>query len=195
MPKTKSASQLKQGRISFTNQKRTGSASKATPKGKSPATIKRASKKEHIDSDSSESLSDEVEIIESDDDARKSTRTGRPISYEDIESDDSVEAPPPPPKKGKAKSKGKSRKAAADEDQIVETEFPIHAEGETPEHQILREFDLTYDYGPCIGMSRMERWERADKMGLNPPQKVYGILQQHDTDDYLQCCFSRHGRF
>ncbi len=155
MPKTKSASQLKQGRISFTNQKRTGSASKATPKGKSPATIKRASKKEHIDSDSSESLSDEVEIIESDDDARKSTRTGRraymrsqsyssnsssAISYEDIESDDSVEAPPPPPKKGalclqyethiftlfvgKAKSKGKSRKAAADEDQIVETEFP-----------------------------------------------------------------------
>ncbi|KAF9024642.1 hypothetical protein BDZ89DRAFT_115153 [Hymenopellis radicata] len=92
--------------------------------------------------------------------------------------------------------KGKPRpKVAASEDEIVETEFPIHAEGETPEHQILREFDLTYEYGPCIGMSRIERWERADRMGLNPPQKVYGILQQHDTADYLQCCFARHGRF
>ncbi|KAF9024645.1 hypothetical protein BDZ89DRAFT_1162140 [Hymenopellis radicata] len=166
MPKTKSTSQSKQGRLSFPNQKRTGSASKATPKGKSPATIKRAPKKEQIESvESSESSDDDqVEIIESD-----GAGAGQTISHEDIDSDDSVEAPPPPKK--------------------------VHAEGETPEHQILREFDLTYEYGPCIGMSRIERWERADRMGLNPPQKVYGILQQHDTADYLQCCFARHGRF
>ncbi|KAF8909538.1 DNA polymerase delta, subunit 4-domain-containing protein [Mucidula mucida] len=192
MPKTKSASTLKQGRISFTNQKCTGSALKSTPKSKSGATIQRAPEKQQIESvESSDSSDDEVETIESDD-AGTSTRGGRPISYEDMESDDSVKGPPPP-KKGKGK--GRSRKAAAGDDEVVETKFPIHAEGETPEHQILREFDLTYDYGPCIGMSRMERWERADKMGLNPPQKVFGILLQHDTEDYVQCCFFRHGRF
>ncbi len=114
MPKTKSASTLKQGRISFTNQKRTGNASKSTPKSKSRATIQRAPEKQQIESvESPDSSDDEVEIIESDD-AGTSTRGGRraymrsqrysllililAISYEDMESADSVEGPPPPKK-------------------------------------------------------------------------------------------------
>lgn len=32
--------------------------------------------------------------------------------------------------------------------------------------------DSTYEYGPCIGVSRLERWERARAMGLNPPVAV-----------------------
>ncbi len=27
----------------------------------------------------------------------------------------------------------------------------------------------SYEYGPCVGVTRMERWERAAALGLNPP--------------------------
>ena len=30
----------------------------------------------------------------------------------------------------------------------------------------------SYEYGPCIGMTRLERWERAHALGLNPPTEV-----------------------
>ncbi|OBZ73719.1 DNA polymerase delta subunit 4 [Grifola frondosa] len=49
---------------------------------------------------------------------------------------------------------------------------PVHAEGQTMVHHILRVFDLSYEYGPCIGVTRLERWERADALGLNPPPEV-----------------------
>lgn len=39
-------------------------------------------------------------------------------------------------------------------------------------NEILRIFDLSYEYGPCLGVSRLERWERAQKAGLNPPIQV-----------------------
>ncbi|KAF8159366.1 DNA polymerase delta, subunit 4-domain-containing protein [Crassisporium funariophilum] len=52
----------------------------------------------------------------------------------------------------------------------------IHAENQTKIHEILRVFDLTYSYGPCVGVSRLERWERAQMLGLNPPKEVYEIL-------------------
>lgn len=37
---------------------------------------------------------------------------------------------------------------------------------------MLRVFDNTYDFGPCVGMTRLERWERAETLGLNPPPEV-----------------------
>jgi DNA polymerase delta subunit 4 len=30
----------------------------------------------------------------------------------------------------------------------------------------------SYEYGPCVGVSRLERWERASALGLNPPNEV-----------------------
>lgn len=48
----------------------------------------------------------------------------------------------------------------------------VHAEGQTKIHQMLRVFDNTYDYGPCVGLTRLERWERAEALGLNPPIEV-----------------------
>ena len=30
----------------------------------------------------------------------------------------------------------------------------------------------SYEYGPCVGMTRLERWERAHAFGLNPPPEV-----------------------
>ncbi|GLB41637.1 putative DNA polymerase delta, subunit 4 [Lyophyllum shimeji] len=53
---------------------------------------------------------------------------------------------------------------------------PIHANGQTKIHEILRVFDLSYEYGPFVGISRLERWERAAALGLNPPVEVKDIL-------------------
>ncbi|KAH9057458.1 DNA polymerase delta, subunit 4-domain-containing protein [Lactarius vividus] len=46
---------------------------------------------------------------------------------------------------------------------------PVHAKDQSPVHHILRIFDLSYEYGPCVGVTRMERWERASALGLDPP--------------------------
>ncbi|TFK71666.1 WLM-domain-containing protein [Pluteus cervinus] len=53
----------------------------------------------------------------------------------------------------------------------------IHGDNQTKVHEILRVFDLSYEYGPCIGMTRLERWERAAALGLNPPSEIREILQ------------------
>ncbi|KAI5118751.1 hypothetical protein M0805_004837 [Coniferiporia weirii] len=68
----------------------------------------------------------------------------------------------------------------------------IHAEKQTKVHHILRIFDTSYEYGPCVGMTRLERWERARAFGLNPPTEIRDILmtEQADKDDtYKQSVF------
>lgn len=49
--------------------------------------------------------------------------------------------------------------------------------------EVLRDFDLNSDYGPCLGITRMERWERARGLDLSPPENVKIILQEHPNDD------------
>ncbi|TFK29576.1 hypothetical protein FA15DRAFT_663715 [Coprinopsis marcescibilis] len=53
---------------------------------------------------------------------------------------------------------------------------PIHSKGMNKVEEILRTFDLNYDYGPCVGITRLKRWERANALGLNPPSEIYDIL-------------------
>ena len=50
---------------------------------------------------------------------------------------------------------------------------------------ILRDFDMTYEYGPCVGITRMERYDRADKLGLHPPKEVYKILATREGRSVL----------
>lgn len=42
---------------------------------------------------------------------------------------------------------------------------------------VLRQFDMNMAYGPCLGMSRLARWERAQRLGLNPPKEIEGLLK------------------
>ena len=42
--------------------------------------------------------------------------------------------------------------------------------------EILRKFDLQTEFGPCVGLSRLERWQRAQRLGKNPPLTVREIL-------------------
>ena len=54
--------------------------------------------------------------------------------------------------------------------------------------QILREFDLDWKFGPCIGLSRMERWERAQRFELDPPLHVKELMEKNSNDTmYTQC--------
>jgi len=56
----------------------------------------------------------------------------------------------------------------------------VHPENQSTIHTILRNFDLSPRYGPCVGMTRMERYRRAEKMGLNPPIEVLQILETEE---------------
>ncbi|PPQ75443.1 hypothetical protein CVT26_016217 [Gymnopilus dilepis] len=59
-------------------------------------------------------------------------------------------------------------------------------------HEILRVFDNTYEYGPCVGMTRRERWDRAQAMGLNPPKEIDDILKTQEGStqvDLVQSVF------
>ncbi|KAF9648651.1 hypothetical protein BDM02DRAFT_3186973 [Thelephora ganbajun] len=65
----------------------------------------------------------------------------------------------------------------------------VHGEKQTKIHEILRVFDLSYNYGPCVGTTRMQRWERAKALGLNPPIEVFEILstrEGHKDQEYVQ---------
>ncbi|GMJ11324.1 polymerase delta 4 [Hibiscus trionum] len=46
------------------------------------------------------------------------------------------------------------------------------------EEQVLRQFDMNMAFGPCIGMTRLDRWERAQRLGLNPSQEIQSILKR-----------------
>ncbi|CAN1271606.1 DNA polymerase delta subunit 4 [Linum perenne] len=41
---------------------------------------------------------------------------------------------------------------------------------------MLREFDMNMAYGPCIGMTRSARWERAHRLGMNPSGEIKDLL-------------------
>ncbi|KAK4692396.1 DNA polymerase delta subunit 4, partial [Lecanoromycetidae sp. Uapishka_2] len=52
----------------------------------------------------------------------------------------------------------------------------VHQQGLSVDEKILRHFDLSSQYGPCIGIPRMKRWKRADGLGLKPPIEVLAVL-------------------
>ena len=56
----------------------------------------------------------------------------------------------------------------------------VHPEGQNTIHTILRNFDLTPKYGPCVGITRLDRYRRAEKMGLKPPVEVLQILETEE---------------
>lgn len=66
----------------------------------------------------------------------------------------------------------------------------VHFEDQPKIYQMLRVFDNTCEFGPCVGMTRLERWERAQALGLNPPPEV-GFLFIHTVfiPTYLMFCF------
>ncbi|CAM0141234.1 hypothetical protein VKS41_004063 [Umbelopsis sp. WA50703] len=58
----------------------------------------------------------------------------------------------------------------------------IHQKGVSKGDKVLRAFDLNYAYGSCVGISRLERWQRAFNLGLDPPQQVKTLLVGKNAD-------------
>ncbi|KAL8365298.1 hypothetical protein RB595_004214 [Gaeumannomyces hyphopodioides] len=48
------------------------------------------------------------------------------------------------------------------------------------DEKVLRYFDVSSQYGPCIGISRIRRWNRAEKLGLRPPIEVLAVLLKEE---------------
>ncbi|KAM7009578.1 LOW QUALITY PROTEIN: DNA polymerase delta subunit 4 [Tautogolabrus adspersus] len=59
------------------------------------------------------------------------------------------------------------------------------------ELQQLKQFDLDWRFGPCTGISRLQRWERAKLHGTNPPVEIRDLLLQTQNDlEYNQSLWS-----
>ncbi|ODM95179.1 DNA polymerase delta subunit 4 [Orchesella cincta] len=61
---------------------------------------------------------------------------------------------------------------------------------ETEQLDLMRNFDINPNYGPCRGISRLERYERAKKFNLQPvpDDVVKKILDEHEKEDAFQHC-------
>ncbi|KAI1354231.1 hypothetical protein F5Y01DRAFT_25977 [Xylaria sp. FL0043] len=56
----------------------------------------------------------------------------------------------------------------------------LHQEDLSLAEKILRYWDVSSQYGPCVGITRLKRWQRADKLGLNPPVEVLAVLMREE---------------
>lgn len=56
----------------------------------------------------------------------------------------------------------------------------VHQEDLSQAEKVLRYFDVSSQYGPCIGIPRARRWHRAEKLGLNPPIEVLALLLREE---------------
>ncbi|KKY38042.1 putative dna polymerase delta [Diaporthe ampelina] len=56
----------------------------------------------------------------------------------------------------------------------------VHQEDLSQAEKVLRYFDVSSQYGPCIGVPRAKRWYRAEKLGLNPPIEVLAVLLREE---------------
>ncbi|KAI1135371.1 DNA polymerase delta, subunit 4-domain-containing protein [Hypoxylon sp. FL0543] len=57
----------------------------------------------------------------------------------------------------------------------------VHQEDLTLAEKVLRYWDVSSQYGPCVGITRMKRWKRAEKLGLNPPLEVLAVLLKEEA--------------
>ncbi|KAF2121474.1 DNA polymerase delta, subunit 4-domain-containing protein [Lophiotrema nucula] len=52
----------------------------------------------------------------------------------------------------------------------------VHQENLSLHEKILREWDMSGQYGPCTGIARLKRWKRAQRLDLDPPIEVLAVL-------------------
>ncbi|OAA57447.1 DNA polymerase delta subunit [Niveomyces insectorum RCEF 264] len=57
----------------------------------------------------------------------------------------------------------------------------VHQEGVDVGEKVLRYFDVSSHFGPCVGITRKNRWLRAQRLGLAPPIEVLAALQQEEA--------------
>ncbi|KAK7025962.1 hypothetical protein VNI00_015791 [Paramarasmius palmivorus] len=78
---------------------------------------------------------------------------------------------------------GKVAKKQNGQQNLNRVSTEMHVEGGAAEEEetsaedrLLEVFDLDSTYGPTVGIKRLQRWDRARRLGLNPPMEVYVLL-------------------
>jgi len=216
LTKTKSQT-FKQGTLSFASSKRTTSSNSVAKAKKTSQASKSITKRRRISDSSGEDVSvedvemtseEEEETVEPEERKTEGRLPPRPVLRPRIPSDKqstkpATFAPPLNNCEGTLQTEGLGRPELSPKDprwrkhhavvrKKMGYQHPIHSEGQNEIHEILRVFDLSYEYGPCIGVSRLDRWERAKMIGLNPPSEVYEILmtrQGTEQVEFSQCVF------
>lgn len=61
------------------------------------------------------------------------------------------------------------------------------------EEKELKAFDLNMKWGPCAGISRISRWERANDFNLDPPARVMELLRGRENDKFNKSLLTRLG--
>ncbi|KAK4179475.1 DNA polymerase delta, subunit 4-domain-containing protein [Triangularia setosa] len=51
-----------------------------------------------------------------------------------------------------------------------------HTSGLSTGEKVLRYWDVSSQFGPCVGITRLKRWQRAERLGLNPPVEVLAVI-------------------
>ncbi|KAL7280295.1 hypothetical protein ACG7TL_005208 [Trametes sanguinea] len=178
---------LKQGKLSFASKRNSSTATAAGSKKKSSKSTpsRKASRTSPSPASATEPITNVIDISSSSDDSadedytapaakkRRLNASGRArkTEVETVEPSESDKEKEPLDVKDK-----RWRKAYGLARNKMGNIKPVHTEGQSMVHHILRVFDLSYEYGPCVGMSRLDRWERAHALGLNPPLEVKEIL-------------------
>jgi len=208
MPKSKTASSpsLKQATLSFSASKRTASNSSSKKPTKRPSTLSSQRPVVEVDSDSDDIDIDDIELPSDDDDEVDVIEPAEPDEKETSRTKATVSKPSIVKV---TRPRDKASQWAPNELLELDEKDPkwrgllsaarakrdyqklIHAEDQDKFHDILRVFDLSYEYGPCVGVPRLERWERAFALGLNPPPEVRDILttRQGSKESYSQSVF------
>ncbi|XP_060117882.1 DNA polymerase delta subunit 4 isoform X1 [Heteronotia binoei] len=61
----------------------------------------------------------------------------------------------------------------------VQTEALLQDAVQPDQVELLKQFDLSWEFGPCTGITRLQRWERAELLGLSPPTTVRELLLKY----------------
>ncbi|KIH89188.1 DNA polymerase delta subunit 4 [Sporothrix brasiliensis 5110] len=57
----------------------------------------------------------------------------------------------------------------------------VHQEGLDLSEKVLRHFDVSSHFGPCVGITRKSRWLRAQRLGLSPPIEVLAVMLKEEA--------------
>ncbi|KAG4302265.1 hypothetical protein PCK1_001537 [Pneumocystis canis] len=71
-------------------------------------------------------------------------------------------------------------KIVAERSVLIKNMLEELSENFTSIDKILKIFDLTYKYGPSKGISRLDRWNRAERLNLRPPIEIKKLLLSHE---------------
>ncbi|RDA94892.1 hypothetical protein CP533_4329 [Ophiocordyceps camponoti-saundersi (nom. inval.)] len=124
--------------------------------------------------------------IQSEDEIVKEEEVEEEEEEEEEESQPSQLTEPPPPERTEAEDRAEkvSRAQIASYWNAVERQRKaprVHQQDVEMCEKVLRYFDVSSQYGPCVGISRRKRWLRADRLGLNPPIEVLAVLVKEEA--------------